>query len=148
MKNEINGLNSSLDFLKEEHAPLNDHCFNASYTLAEKVVKMDCVTCLTLKLENENFNGQLTHFTSISTTSFTSSIEIGIHFYKNPYFARRDRECISSKVTCHYYGDKGHIRPICHIRNAKVPNGTMTWIPKYSLTNPSGLTSLVPKLPI
>lgn len=31
------------------HASLVDEYFNTSYSLAQKVVKMDCVTCLILK---------------------------------------------------------------------------------------------------
>lgn len=44
-KNEINDLNSFLNFLKEYHASFIDERFNAPYTLAERIVIMDCVTC-------------------------------------------------------------------------------------------------------
>lgn len=37
-----------------------------------------------------------------------------------------------------YCGDKGHIRPLFHIKNVKVPNGLITWTPKSPSTNPTG----------
>lgn len=40
---------------------------------------------------------------------------------------------------------KVHIRPL-YVRNIKVPNGTMSWISKFSFTSPQGPTSWVPKL--
>lgn len=41
---------------------------------------------------------------------------------ENAYFAKRNRKIHSTKVVCHYCGDKGYIRYLCHIRNIKVPN--------------------------
>lgn len=85
---------------------------------------------------------------SLSTTSSMSSSEIEIGFEKNSQLSRRNRKNISFKVICHYYGNKGYIRPLCHVRNVKVPNGTMAWIPKCFLGNPQGPISWVPKWPI
>lgn len=50
------------------------------------------------------------------------------------------------KQSCHYYDDKCHIRPLCHVRNTKVSNGVIAWIPKCLNTNPQGTTSRVAKL--
>lgn len=126
LENEINDLNNTLDSLKEEHTYLVSEQFNVFDALAEKVVKIDCDTCSILKHENEKLKGQLAQAISLSTTLSTSSSERGIGFEKNHRFARRNRKRISSRETCHYYGDKGHIRPLCHIRNVKVRNGTIT----------------------
>lgn len=65
---------------------------------------------------------------------------------KNTHLGITDRKSTLSKATCHYYGHKDHIGPICHISKVKVPNGTMTWIPKCSLTKYPRPTSRVPKI--
>lgn len=75
-------------------------------------------------------------------------VKEGLVLRKNHHFGRRNRKSTSSKAICYYYGDKGHIRLLFHIINVKVPNGTMTWIPKCSLTNPQGPTIWVAKLPV
>lgn len=33
---------------------------------------------------------------------------------------------------------KGHIRHLCHVKNVKVRNGLMEWVPKDFVTNPQG----------
>lgn len=65
-----------------------------------------------------------------------SPSERRINFEKNLRLPRRNGNSISPKATCHHCGNKGHVRPILHVRNVKFPNGTMVWIPKCSLTNP------------
>lgn len=62
---------------------------------------------------------------------------------KKSYFIRKDRRNISSKVICHYFGDKGHIRSLCNVWNIMVPNGVITWIPKCPNTNRQESTSWV-----
>lgn len=127
IENEINDLNSALDSLKEEHVSLINENFSTSNILVEKVVCV-CVydvTSLTLKLENENLKEKLTQAMFRSTTSYMSSSERGIGFEKNPRLAIRNRKISSLKAICHHYGDKCHTRPLCRVRNVKVPNGTM-----------------------
>lgn len=52
-------------------------------------------------------------------------VKEGSVFRKNPQFSIRNMKSIYSKETCHYYGEKGHIRHVFHIWNVKIPNGTM-----------------------
>lgn len=133
--------------MKEERISLVDEHFSTYNTLVEKIIKIYCITCPILKLINEDLKGQLAQAISLSTTSFMSSSEKGISFEKNLQCYIRNRKSSSSKAICHYCGNKGHIRPIYDVRNVKLYNGTMAWIPKYSLTNPQGPTSCLPKFP-
>lgn len=119
-----------------------------SDTLAEKIEVVECVECLILKTEIETLKGQLTHATILSNTCSSSSTERGKILKKNPHVTRRNRIKVSSKPIFNYYRDKGHIRPLCHIRNIQVSNGKMIRIPKCNSTNPEGPTCRGPKLPI
>lgn len=101
-----------------------------------------------MKLENENLKGKLTQVISLSTIVSTSSSERGNDFKENPRFAKIYRMIVSSKATCHYYRDKSHIRFLFYIKNVKVPNDTITLIPKCYLTNFIGPNSLVLKFPV
>lgn len=56
------------------------------------------------------------------------SSERGVGFEKNTNLLEEMEKGTSSKPICHYYGDKGHIRPLCHIRNVKFTNDNMDWI--------------------
>lgn len=44
----------------------------------------------------------------------------------------------SPKVVYNYYGEKDLIKPICHIRNVKVPSGLMTQVSRSPYANPKG----------
>lgn len=136
LEEEINNLNCALETLKEAHTSLIDEHYDVLDTLVEKMEIVECVKCPILKLEIETLKGQLTHATSLTCTCSSSLSERGKVFKKNPYVTKRNRRSISSKVIFHYYGDKGHIKPLCHLRNIRVPNGKMTWIPKCASTNP------------
>lgn len=61
---------------------------------------------------------------------------------KNDYVTRKNIKKISYKVIYHYYSEKGHIRPKCHLINVKFPNGLMTWIPKGPNTHPKDPTQV------
>lgn len=52
------------------------------------------------------------------------------------HVTKKNRNNISPRVVSHYYGEKGHIRPKCHIGNVKTSNGLMTLKPKSHKTNP------------
>lgn len=97
---------------------------------------MECVNYPILKIEIQTLKGHLTHVATLSNTCYSSSSERGKFFKKNPHVTLRNRMNISYKSICHYCGDKGHIRPLCNVRNIQVPNGKMTWIPKCNSTNP------------
>lgn len=112
LEKEINDLNSSLDSLKGEHAYLVDERFNTSNTLVKNIVKIDCVTCPILKIENKNLKGQLAQTITLFTTSSMSSNERGVSFKKNPRLARRNRKSIPSKAICYVCDSKGHIRTL------------------------------------
>lgn len=63
-------------------------------------------------------------------------------------YTRNNRKCISTKVVFHYCCDKGHIRPLCHIRNIKMPNDLVTRTfecPSINLLGPN--VSWKPKFP-
>lgn len=99
-------------------------------------------TCPILKLEIETLKEQLTCATSLSCTCSSSFSDRGVIFKKNPHVTERNRKGVFfSKAICHYYGDKGHIRSLCHIRNIQVQNGKIRWILKCTPTNPRGPTS-------
>lgn len=115
-----------------------NECCNVLNTLVEKMEIMECVECPILKLEIETLKGQLTHATSLSCTCSSSSSETWKILKKNSHVTKRNRRRISSKAICHYYGNKGHIIPLCHVRNVRSPNGKMTWIPKCTSTKPKG----------
>lgn len=100
------------------HTSLVDECYNVSDTLAEKEAKVECVYCPYLKLEIDTLKGKLNYAISLSCTFSSSSSDRGKVFKKNPHVTRRNRKSISSNVICHYCDDKGHTRPLCHIRNA------------------------------
>lgn len=136
LKEEINHINRALESLKEAHTSIIDKRYNVSDTLVERIEKVKYVTCPSLKLEIETLKGQLTRATSLSCTCSSFLSEKGTTFKKNPHVIRRSRKSISSKATCIYYGDKGHIMPLCNVRDVQVPNGKMTWITKCTSTNP------------
>lgn len=96
---------------------------------------MECDIFTTLKIESENLKGQLEHVVSLSNVIFTFLSGRWNNFKKNPYLFRKYRWNVSSKATCHYCGDKVRIKPLSQVRNIKVPNGIMTWIPKCHFTN-------------
>lgn len=78
---------------------------------------MEYVECPILKHEIETLKRQLTHATSPSCTCSSSLNEMGKIFKKNPHVNKRNIRSISSKAICHYCGDKGRTRPLCHVRN-------------------------------
>lgn len=67
---------------------------------------------------------------------------------KNAHVSKKNRKNLSSRVVCHYYCEKGHIRPKLHIQNVKIPNSLMAWRPKSPSANAQGPnTSWGPKIP-
>ncbi|XP_050909787.1 uncharacterized protein LOC127123628 [Lathyrus oleraceus] len=112
LEEEISHINHALESLKKAYTSLMDEHCNVSNTLVEKMEVVECVKCPILKLEIEILKGQLTHATSLSCTF--SSCERGNIFKKNSCVTKRNRRNNSSKSICHYCGDKGHIRPLCH----------------------------------
>lgn len=59
------------------HASLVNEQLCISGALVEMVVKMEFDTCPTLKIENENLNGQLAQVMSLSNVVSTSSSDRG-----------------------------------------------------------------------
>lgn len=45
---------------------------------------------------------------------------------KKSFFTRNNGKINYPKVVSYYYGEKGHIKPIYHIRNVKFPGDLMT----------------------
>lgn len=81
---------------------------------------VECVTWPCLKFEIENIKEQITQLTNIPTTTFISSSDDVQSFRKrskkNAHVTRKNRNNIFPRDVCHYYGEKGHVWPICHIR--------------------------------